>query len=399
MCPQLHLRPDPIACWAERYVYEEPIHAQREALAELRRAAGSEHAIARHVKEIALILDRLPGPVADRYRPWAETPSSFNYGAEGHYQKRILHLMLGLHEAGFPVGDVRESVWARQTIHPSGFNATPRIVRFGGFSYIVIPAPTTYWLYAICSMIAACGEAAAPNTRKLSLYIRYLVAARSFERWAEPATAYSLDYLVDEIVHRGVVEDVDSEEPATSGMTLNMVGAVEDFIICHELAHLVLDHRNDGSADVEAEADRFALDMLRAIPPARFGYFPTEGLEPRHFPQLGYLTLRMWTAVRLAAEQRVLPLVWDDAAQVEKQRRQIDAVWQDRLGRIGNTGLLERLETAQALRAVADGAVRLIEAVGQVELDPDETDRMRKLARSLARQDYRELVQRYGLHT
>ncbi|HTN62080.1 MAG TPA: hypothetical protein VL147_11055 [Devosia sp.] len=149
---------DPIAVWETRYPYEESIHSQDQLLRDLRHSVGSDLVVGKHIVEIASIIDKLPTETAGRYRNWALSPTSYRYGAEAHYQKRLLHLLLRLSESGFPIDDIEDVVCARQTIHPSGFNATPRIARLSGVSFVIVPAPTTYWLYGICSMIADLGS-------------------------------------------------------------------------------------------------------------------------------------------------------------------------------------------------------------------------------------------------
>lgn len=387
---------DPIAIWETRYPYEESIHGQEKLLLDLRREVGSANVIQRHLGEISSILDRLPAGTSSRYRSWVTAPGSYRYGAEAHYQKRLMALLLRLADSGFPIDDIPEVICARQTIYPSGFNATPRIARLSGVSFVIVPAPTTYWLYVICTMIAQLGTGQSHNDRQLNLYLRYLTAARSFERWATPLTAHSLDHLVDEIVHRGKVEDVDDQEPAPSALAMNMVSSVEDFFLAHELAHLILGHGDDGSIDAEAAADRKALEMLRGLDPSKNDYFETPDLLPRHFPQLGYLTLRMWTAARLVAEQRVLPWVCDPA-DVVAQHGRIGAIWEARQKQAQLIGILDTMEAPPALHKVANGLGLLVGRINSAVLPPDEIERIVRLARSLAEEDYTELVERYRI--
>src|SRR5690606_17184337 len=122
--------------------------------------------------------------------------------------------------------------------------------------------------------------------------------------------------------------------------TMNMVSAVEDFVLCHELAHLVLDHGDDGSIAAEAAADRLALEMLSSVHVDRIRHFGVADQPPEHFAPLGYLTLKMWTIVRIAAEQRALPFVWDTPAQVELRHRQWNRAAEARLEQIDRVGTL-----------------------------------------------------------
>lgn len=375
---------DPIAAWAERYKVEEAIHAQSEVLDNLRSMPSTQAAIASHIEDIAKVLATLPEELAARYQPWATARASYNFGLEAYYQRRILSLLGGLSAAGTAFPADMEVLCARQIINPSAFNGSPRIARTGSVSYVIFPAPTVYWMYAICTMIADCAAGRAINRAKLNLYLRYLIAARSYERSVDPVAAHSIDFLVEEIVHKGDVEDVDSCETHAPNDTMNMVSAAEEFIICHELAHLLLDHGAAGGVVAEADADRLALELLASLPPGHFRHFESACIEPLDFPQLGYFVLRMWTIVRLAAEQRILPFICDSPEEVYARKGKLDRIWASRVEQIDRVGILNRYAVTDALKAVKVGTVQLAAEIAGEELDRTEIDRIRRLARTLA---------------
>lgn len=375
---------DPIGTWAERYKVEEAIHAQSEVLDNLRSMPSTQAAIASHIQDIGRVLATLPAELAARYQPWVTAQASYNFGSEAYYQRRILSLLGGLSAAGTALPAGMDVLCARQLINPSAFNGSPRIARTGCVSYVIFPAPTVYWMYSICTMIADCAAGRAINRAKLNLYLRSLIAARSYERSVDPVAAHSIDFLVEEIVHRGDVEDVDPGEIQAPSDTMNMVSAAEEFIICHELAHLLLDHGATGGVVEEAEADRLALDLLASLPPVHFRHFESASIEPRDFPQLGYLVLRMWTIVRLSAEQRILPFICDSPEEVDVRKGKLDKIWAARVDQIDRVGILNRFEVTDAFRAVTIGTVRLAAEIAGEELDLAEIDRIRRMARTLA---------------
>lgn len=377
----------PIEIWKGIFPYEEAIAGETETLDELHRRLNNGAAIEAHIANMKLALSRVEQNVSAPYETWCLDRENYRYGSDAYYQSRIIATIRHLQNTSYKGDCTSETICARQILKPSAFNGTPRIKRVFPFVFLIFPAPTVYWMYEIMGMIAASAGHGALVQAKIKEYLTYLIAARSFERWATHATAFAIDFLIDELAN--TLLQVPSSEDYPTGHALTplsqqLVYAMEEFVIGHELAHFALRHVGEGTLDMEAAADRRALEMLQQIDPGAFDWVEGNLVEVSLTPWLGYLSLRLWTNVRLAAEAKVVPWVYQDEELIRREQARIDALWQDRVVQVSRVGILGNVKLPKIFKEITDASTALVGEILRSPIDGDEVRRITELAKALA---------------
>jgi hypothetical protein len=377
---------NPIEIWNAYYPYVESIGYEQETLDVIRQSRETRDVITGHTASISAVLEKISSEIADKYRSWALDSASYNFGSEAYYQGRILATIRNLQDTTFRLGPEADVLCARQILNPSAFNGSPRIKRVSNVAFLIFPAPTVFWMYAIFEMIAAFMGHGHFDRPRVGEYLKYLIAARTFERWATANTAYAIDFLVDELVHSGKLPSAGIS--GISPLSVNLVGAAEHFIICHEMAHFTLGHADEGNIDVEAAADRRAIEMLLAVDPTTLVSVECPGLDNEIIPLLGYLALRLWTNIRLAAEMRVLPFVLDTPEEVALRKEAFSRIFDDRAAQLHRAEIFGTMSTAPILKAATEAAHQVIREILEYPIDRNEMNEMRRLAKTLASGEY-----------
>lgn len=387
----------PLEVWQGIYPYEESIASETQTLDELHVRLNNAAAIEAHIANMKLALSRVETDTSALYAEWCLDPKSYRYGSDAYYQSRIVATLRHLQDTPYRRDCTSETICARQILKPSAFNGSPRIKRVFPFVFLIFPAPTVYWMYEIMGMIAASAGCGSLVQSKIKEYLTYLIAARSFERWATHATAYAIDFLVDELAN--TVLQVAAEEDYPVGHELTplsqqLVYAAEEFVISHELAHFALCHVGEGTLDVEVAADRRALEMMQSMNPGAFDWVEGNLIDVSFTPWLGYLALRLWTNVRLAAEIKVVPWVYEEKERVEREKQRIFTLWQERADQIDRVGLTRSVKTPKIFKEIVNASTSLIGEIMRTPIDGDEVRRIGKVARALALGDGPHLSER-----
>jgi hypothetical protein len=388
------MKEDPIALWEAIYPLEEVIAGEDRTLASIYEQLGSGDAIAPQVQAIQRVLAQIEQPLAEAYLPWASDAKSYHFASEAFYQFRLLSLLHQLSATAFKFGPEAGVICTRQIVKPSAFNGTPRIKRFPGIAFIIFPAAMVAWMYVIFEMIAASLADNPVDPARIDEYLRHLIAGRTFERWANPATAYAIDFVLETLVFCRRPPSESPWRPQATPLSLNLVAAVEDFILCHELAHLSLGHGETAGLEIEAAADRRALEMLHNIDGRLLLRAPLAEIGSDEIYLLGYVSLRLWTIVRLAAEMRVLPYVCESPEEVEAHRIAITRRCDERAAQAQSVGLRLGIGADHFIRALFKANGRVVDAINEFSIDREEANEIRKLAKSLATDEYGLISQR-----
>lgn len=380
---------DPIATWKDVYPIHEAIGCEVDTLAKLHETLQHERAIQTHIEKIERALAHLTTGVRARYESWSVNPSSYTYASEAYYQFRILATMRHLATTAYSIDESVDIICARQVLKPSAFNDTPRINLVPPFVFIIFPAPTVYWMYEIMGMISAEMGFGKTDDSKINEYMQYIIAARTFSRWADERTSYAIDYLIDAIAR---VADPPLEPTVTSDLEISpmsstLVFSIEQFVIAHEFAHLVLGHGARGTIDTEAEADGRAIEMLFSINPGAFNWIDDPVIPPELTPLLGYTAIRLWTNIRLFAECHAINWIYDDGDDARRMRKRIDETFRAREQQVRRTGWIDSIPVPQILRQVTEASQRVISRIANHKLNADVINRIRNTAKAVANGD------------
>jgi hypothetical protein len=382
---------NPIEIWNDIYQYEESIASETETLDVLKENLNNTPVINAHIKNIKKSLANSEDNLLRLYKAWSTEPDSYRYGSEAYYQSRILAMLRHLQKTPYSKKSQSKILCARMILKPSAFNGSPRIKRVGSFAFVVFPAPTVYWMYEIMGMISAlygCGQFL---EKKIHEYLIYLIAARSFEHKATHETSYSIDFLIDVIAH-SVLEKPNKDQTidmhGPTPLSQQLVYSIEEFIISHELSHDILDHDGDGSPEIEAAADRNALEMMQAIPAGAYDWVEGNLIDVELTPWLGYLALRLWTNIRLAAEIKVVPWIFDAPSKIEQERSKIFTIWEQRVRQIDLVGNVCKVTVPSSFEKITKAADELVNIINNYEIDSEEVGVILRYSNALASGQY-----------
>jgi hypothetical protein len=283
------------------------------------------------------------------------------------------------------------NICTRQLLRPSAFNGTPRVKRAGGWSYIIFPAPTVYWMYEFMGMICSVIDGRGIVKDKIKEYLVYLISAHAFANAASPVTAYAIDFLVDEIARKvlpalGQIDQAASHEPTP--LSVLFVYCIEEFIILHECAHEILAHPSIGSSLNEADADNLAIEMLLAMDPSVHSHRSASSVDPADVPWVGYLALNLWSVLRLAAELRIVGKIAVDRDDVEVRRNRILKLFDERISRLRGSAYASSIPASPLLTALKDANDGVVAAICECEITDAEVARIREFSESLARSNF-----------
>lgn len=379
------MTPTPDALWQIRYPFEESIAQEHDFLRELRKGVFAAETIAKHIAVIRPLVERLD-LTRQRAYAWARHQEAYAFGPEAFYQARLLTLLGDLQRAGQPLPSPDHVVCARQLISPAAFNGTPRIATIGNVSFVIFPAPAIGWLYTLFEQMMAVVEGRKLSGPLVELYLHYLVGARTFEAVVELSHRHELDYVIEEIVLEPDSPSI--AEVDCSALTLALIDATEEFVLCHELAHQALGHAGESSMatiDIESAADRLALEMLSKLRGGRAERFAPLGIDNTTYAHLGFIGVRLWTGIRLIAEERVLLTVHGNPQCINRHRERLNALYAEKQRQIQAAELSSTLPISPIFRAAVAGYAQLVDALLEVPLQTDRVARIHQRATDHAR--------------
>ena len=377
--------------WRRCEVSEETVLDDPFILDQLRSAPETRATIERHLGSIRKLLDLLPEDVARGYRGWCLDPEFYRFASEAFHQGRILY-WLATASKFRNVADIGRLFVARQIIRPSGLNSTPRIKSAGDIEFIVYPAPSTAWLYELMSILVCERSRQELLSGKLEEYVLFLLAYRAYTMAADFQTAFGIDYLIDEIVLKG---GLPHPSHPVSGEAAFLIQAVEDFVINHEIAHALLEHRDASTPNnvIEAEADNLAIELMLA---EFVKDLPDEGehqLTVPDRPLIGYLCLNLWGLFRETAEWRASMFLADTPEKMAQIRDRTRKLKDARLARIRDVPLFSGVVATDQARDIIDAGLRVNERFQYLQLDRGRAEGVVRLSRTLAQRDYSVLRQ------
>ncbi|MCC8985409.1 MAG: hypothetical protein LM513_02360, partial [Nitrospira sp.] len=192
-------------------------------------------------------------------------------------------------------------------------------------------------------------------------------------------------HLVDCFLEKIIPAILDEKEATNidSGITVDintsladfLSSAVEEFIISHEIAHLMLNHHETTSVIVESEADQCALESMIA---SGFDKIPVSWLAGAEVEQievnmagLGCFCLRLWTIFRLMVESRVIPWVYQDLNLIANQRHRLQKTLDDRIAQTTNNKLMRHIVVQPIYKIVNTAFNIVIDELLQIDISPN----------------------------
>jgi hypothetical protein len=380
----------PVEFWRTLYPFEEPIGDEIETLRLLRARLDHKAQIEAHIGSLETELLKLPGELQDTYG-WCRIPDNFDYASEAYYQLRSMRILANLERTPFRERIAPVKICARQLLRPSAFNGTPRVKRSNGWSYIIFPAPTVYWMYEFMGMICAVIDGRSIIKDKIKEYLVYLISVRVFENAASPITAYAIDFMVDEIAKKvlpslGQVDQTAVHE--ATPLSVSIVYCIEEFIILHECAHEILAHPSTGSSLNEADADNLAIEMLLAMGQSVHSHRTASSVDPADVPWVGYLALNLWSVLRLAAELRIVSRIAVDADDAGIRRDRVLKLFDERISRLRGSAYAGSIPSSPLLKTLKDATDGVVAAICECEISDAEVARIREFSEMLARSDF-----------
>lgn len=369
----------------EEIVLDDPV-----ILKELSRSRETRRTVRHHLQNVRAVLEKLPGRLAARYRPWCLDEDFYRFGSEAFYQSRILYWLRNAMRYQTDLVQIERIFVARQIIRPSALNSTPRIKAAGEVSYIIYPQAGTAWLYELMGALNEEIHGRHPIAEKLGEYLLYLLAYRAYEASATPLSGYAIDHLIDEIVQRGKAP---LPGHAVCVDSLALVRNVEDFIVNHEIAHAFLKHAPGciAASVMEPEADKLALELM--LIETMLDENLSHGAESQvpNRPLVGYLCLNLWGLFRETTEWRAAAFLADTPDLMEQIRTRVRHLTQVRLDRIAATAHLSRAVVSSEIKVIIEAGYRLNARLQSLALERDRAEDVVRLSRRLAQCDYAAL--------
>lgn len=347
----------------------------------------NEALLARYLLEIEDAVRALPLPMAATYKDWAARPESYRFAIEAFYQHRILRWLGNAVQADRISTDAPVFL-ARQLVRPSAFADTPRVKRVDQVAFVLYPQAATYWLYELSALITLEIDGTQARNDTIAEFLYCTLARRAYARTASPLTAFGIDFVLDGIVLNG--RDMAPAHPVTE-RAAKLAQGVEDFLVNHELAHVMHDHGPATLMETEAAADKSAIELMLFAGAGDRSGKQEQTVAAFDWPFEAYAMLQMWGLFRAVADRRMLIYTAETDEELELQRAAADRQHAERLARLQAMDSFFQFPVPSGARTLCDAGTRVIKRLAQVDLDRAEAERIVRLARSFALRDYHVL--------
>ncbi|MEO1490014.1 MAG: ImmA/IrrE family metallo-endopeptidase, partial [Pseudomonadota bacterium] len=165
---------------------------------------------------------------------------------------------------------------------------------------------------------------------------------------------------------------------------------IDDFIVCHEIAHGILEHNSDTltSDTIETEADRLAIEIMLSESWKGQVHEGQQQFEAPEKPLIGYLCLNLWGMLREVSEWRASAFLADTPKKMSEIRQNSQRLQDTRLKRMLDVPNFAKSEPSQHAKATLRAGMRLHGRLVALEIDEQRAQDVVRLARTLAKRDY-----------